>query len=293
MLKEIKGGLLPEKKDNRDFSFGKTFGTIDLSTIPDDFIVAEPKLKYNPNDFCTAFTTIGASEPQEGVELNPFWQFAVSKMISGNPEQWGQQLHPALKVHTKYGAIEEANAKEYGFDKLTIDQARYIESYPPELSEEAKAHKKKSYFKADGYGNTFDTLRATLWANRAKKRLVITGAILHDSWLNTPDGIVRKDGNPMVGDAFLIIGQKKIEGELYLVAFLYPPPSGEIGDKGKLYFPRDIVNKHFNFGGYLFVDMPVEEAKKIAWPWYQKLLAILKENWLAIKNMFEEGYDRT
>ena len=109
MENEIKkiGGLLPEKKDKRDFSFGKVFGKIDLTEIPNDFIIGEPKVKPNPNDFCTAFTTIGASELQEEVELNPFWQFAVSKMISGNPEEWGQQLHPALKVHTKYGAIEE------------------------------------------------------------------------------------------------------------------------------------------------------------------------------------------
>ena len=123
----------------------------------------------------------------------------------------------------------------------------------------------------------FDKFRSALWMNREKKRAIITGAILHDSWLNTLDSIVRKDGNPIVGDAFLLIGQKKIDGELYLIA--------QLSDR-KLYFPRDIVNKHFSFGGYCFVDMSVEEAKKIAWPWYQKLFVIIKENWLAIKNLF-------
>ncbi len=111
-IKQIKGGLLEEKRDRRDFSFGKVFGTIDLSTIPDDFVVGEPKQKDQGNtDFCTAFSTTSASGLQEGVELNPFWQFAASKMISGNPEQWGQQLHPALKVHTKYGAIDEKDVQ--------------------------------------------------------------------------------------------------------------------------------------------------------------------------------------
>jgi hypothetical protein len=132
-IKKIGGGLVYKKPDKRNFSFGKVFGTIDLAEIPDDFIVAEPKQKDQGNtDFCSAFATTSASEPQEGVELNPFWQFAVSKMISGNPEAWGQDLLSAIKVHTKYGAIEESEIDYWKKEDLKGDNEsdiiRYIEN---------------------------------------------------------------------------------------------------------------------------------------------------------------------
>ncbi len=146
-LKQIGGGLLPLKKDNRDFSFGKAFGTIDLTTIPANFVVGEPKQKDQGNtDFCTAFSTTSASELQEGVELNPYWQFAVSKMISGNPDQWGQNIRDALKVHTKYGAIKKS---DFNREDITNEKLRYIENYPKDLFDKAKVHRKKSYFRVD------------------------------------------------------------------------------------------------------------------------------------------------
>ena len=279
--KQIKGGLIYKKPDKRNFNFGKVFGTIDLSEIPADFIVAEPKQKdQGDTDFCSAFSSTSASEPQEGVELNPFWQFAVSKVISGDPEAWGQTLENAIKVHTKYGAINESDFDrgEFGDEEL-----RYIKNYPEELFEKAEEHKKQSYFEAKGYKETFDSYRACLWANRTTKRLLITGVILHDSWIDSQDGIIKESGNPVSGDACIIIGQKTIDGEPYLIAQL---SAGEkIGDKGKLYYSREMINKYFNFGGFLFVDMPPEEAKKKAWSVWRRIWESVKKN---IRWYFEE-----
>ena len=279
-MKQISGGLIKEKRDKRNFSFGKVFGTIDLAEIPDDFVVGEPKEKRNPNDYCTAISTTMASELQEGVELNFYWSFAVSKMISGNPDRWGQGLQPALKVHTKYGAISQ---QAFNISNLILDtlpeEARHIENYPKEFFEIAKKHQKESYFEADGYNQVFDCFRSVLWRNRAQRRAIITGTVLHDKWLQSEDGIVKEEGNPMVGDSFLFIGQKKIGNELYLIAQL---------SEGKLYFPREMVNKHFNFGGFCFVDEDPEKIKKIAWSfwryWWEKFIKGFK---LYLKILFE------
>ena len=269
----IKNGLIWKPRDKRNFSFGKVFGTIDLAEIPADFIVAEPKQKdQGDTDYCTAFATTSASEVQEGVELNPFWSFAVSKIISGNPEAWGQDLLSALKSHIKYGAIEQ---KEYDEMNWEVTDLRRYEKYPMGFFGNAEKHKKQSYFEATGYKDTFDAYRATLWANRAIKRLIITGVVLHDNWIASQDGIIKEGGNPIVGDACLIIGQKTISGEPYLIAHL--SADERIGDKGKLYYLREMINKYFNFGGFLFVDIPPEEAKKLAWPLWRRAVEELRK----------------
>lgn len=54
-----------QKENSQDFSFGKVFGKIDLSEIPDDFVIGEVKDKINPGDFCTAISTTMASKLQE------------------------------------------------------------------------------------------------------------------------------------------------------------------------------------------------------------------------------------
>lgn len=144
---KIKGGLLPLKPDIRDFRFGKIFKPIDLAKIPNDFIIGRTNIEdQGYNDFCSAYATTSASELQENVELNPFWSFAVSKMISGNPKEWGQNLRTAMKVHIKYGAIKKS---DFNRGEMTEEDLRYIEKYPKELFEKAKEHKKKSYFRVD------------------------------------------------------------------------------------------------------------------------------------------------
>lgn len=282
MKEEIKniGGLIALPEDSKDYSFTKAFGAIDLSEIPDDFVIGEFRQENQGNtDFCTAFSTTSASELQEGLELNPFWSFAVSKMISGNPRIWGQDLRTAMKVHTRYGAIKE---EEFDWGKMDNNNLRFIENYPEDLFEKAKAHKKLSYFKIDGYGSTFDALRATLWNKKANKQAIITGTVIQDVWLSAPDGIIKEEGNPMMGDAFILIGQKTIDGQSYLIAQL--SAGKNIGDNGKLYFSRDIVNKFFTFGAFCFVDLDPREAKKLAWSWLRRFWEKCKK---IIKGYFE------
>jgi len=99
--------LLPE--DNRDFPLGGVFGV--EKDLPEEFLVSgADKLKMKNqggSDLCSAYATMTASELQENVELNPEFQFALSKKISGNIEVWGQNLRDACKTAVEFGGLEQ------------------------------------------------------------------------------------------------------------------------------------------------------------------------------------------
>lgn len=127
---------------------------------------------------CTAYATCGMSELQEKVELNPYWSFAVSKMISGDPDRWGQNIRIAMKAHVKHGAVEHKELMKYVEDYINEKQARYIDNYPKELFEHAKKHKKQSYFKIADYPDDWtvsDAIKATIWLFRRQSRAAGSG----------------------------------------------------------------------------------------------------------------------
>ena len=253
---KITGGLLPLKKDARDFNYTKVFGAIKQIT-DEDFIVGSPELlDQGSSDFCTAFAGCAASSLQEGKTLNPYWSFAVSKQLSGNFEAYGQDLRTALKVHTKYGAIEEM-----------INKGRDIAKYPTDLFFKAEEHKKQSYFSVSGK-NLFNEIRSALFTH---KSACVTGAIWKSDWTDAKDGIITDE---MQGDgyghAFIFIGQKTINEKLYLVVQL--SNGKEIGSQGLFFFPESVVNRECVFGNFCFVDMPKDIAQKKSWSLYQKLL---------------------
>ena len=164
---KIKGGLKPTKKDNRDFQLGKIITLPKLSELPKEFELEPLSIKdQGDTDFCTAFATCGMRELQEKKELNPYWSFAVSKIISGDPEEWGQDIRTALKSHIKYGAIEEKGVeywrKEDHQGEPIEKIARYIENYPKELFEKAKKHLAQSFFLVTGHYDHFDNIRASI-----------------------------------------------------------------------------------------------------------------------------------
>ncbi len=117
----------------------------------------------------------------------------------------------------------------------------------------------------------FDLFRSALYQ---KQTAIITGAIIQDSWLRAEGGIA-KLGNPMMGDAFILIGQKTIDGEPYLIAQL--SAGKDIGDNGKLYFNREMVNKFLIYGAFCFVDADPDDVKVKQWSCWQLFWQSIKE----------------
>lgn len=269
-------GLLELPPDSRDFSLGAVFGRIPIEEVPDtDFIVSEP-LKIEDQkrtDFCTGFAVSSVSEDQEGIDLDPLFAFAKIKQVRGEFDLWGANLRDACKAAVKFGFIKKEDSP------FTLEKGRDFlanwKNWPKELDEKALEHRKASYFAIDGYKDLFDAIRASMWQHRAEKRSILVGCRWEDEWTPAEGGIIPKNpGTEGSGHAFKIFGQKVINGELYLVAQL--SNSGSIGDKGIFYFPKEVIIRKLTFGAYMFKDLSPEEAKKVAWPLWRRILETIK-----------------
>ncbi len=258
----VGAGLTLLPRDDRDFVLGKIERQISLSEIPNkDWIVADPLAVKNQgsSDFCTAFATTLSSEVQEKLELEPAYSFAKTKQIMGDPNGWGADLRSACKAHQKYGAISENNSSmSLKTDSIAI--LRDWKNWHKQFDVMAKMHRKQSYFRADkGNYDKFDNLRASLWQHRKEKRFVVTGSMWRPIWQNARIPKGKPTGG--YGHAFVIIGQKMIDGEPHLE--IQNSYGENAGDKGRYYFPREVVNREFKFGSYQFIDIPPDEVKEI------------------------------
>ena len=264
-----KFGLRKLSKDERDFKLGNVFDLPKLEELPDEFILGEPIIhNQGDTDYCSAYATCGMSEFQEEVELYPPYSFALSKEISGDADEWGQDLRTALKSHTNYGAIEKG---------LTDINGRKLSDYPDLLSE-AQKHLKKSFFNVSGGYDHFDIIRASMWHFRAKKQGVALGVLW--SW-DLSEKQLTGTVEAGFGHALYCIGWK---GDYLIVVNSY---GKEAGENGRHYLHRDTVN-HFvkQYGAFMMVDMPKEEAKELntrgEWRnagFFGKILIFLKRLW--------------
>lgn len=277
--KQITGGLRKLKGDIRDFNLGAIQKPIDVSGIP-DFIVGEPIQKDQGNtDFCSAFATTSASELQEGVELNPFWQFAKTKEILGNWKEWGADLRTACKSLVDYGSLEETQVQGLEIINESRDIIANWQMWPGELDIYALTHKKQSYFAITkgAYSSIFEAIKAALWQNKDEKRIAIVGALWKGEWTDAENGIIPEVyGDNGTGHAFVFKGFKHINGVPYLVAHL---SNGDIGDTANhaFYFSESVVNREIgDYGIYMYVDFDPKIYEQKYWSLWQKIINILK-----------------
>ena len=296
-LKEIKigGGWTPDVEDERDFQLGAIYKFPALDEIPPEFIVS-PLLKIKDqgqSDLCTAFASTYASEIQEGIELSPEWQFAKIKELMGNPAEWGADIRTALKSLCKFGSVPTTEVPEelkYNDELSNRDRIADINNWP-KLEEKAIKFKKNSFFKIVGPYDLFDNIRASLWMskkefdkvkNASLLKLVITGAMWKHAWTIAKNGIIPKqEFSGGFGHAFVFVGTKLIDNEIYLEARL--SNSDAIGDNGKFYFPKEVINNYLKWGAYTLRDIEPEVAgyliKKewgVSMSWLAKLILFFK-----------------
>jgi len=260
------GGLNPLPRDNRDFQLGWITKLPKLSELPKEH-KTELKIKdQTGSDFCTAFTTCYMSEYQEGVELEPSWSFAVSKDISGNVAQWGQDMRTAMKAHLR-GALLKKDSP-YSLNNKDQFFLRDLKNWP-ELA--TKKYRKRSYFKITGSYDHFDNIRASIWKFRDKKCLASLGLL----WGYPLDQkVLEKPTTSGYGHAVAVVGWKYIEEKPYLIIINQYGESA--GDKGYHYLSREVINKWAEeYGSFMFVDIDPKDVKKL-WPLFTRLTNFIK-----------------
>lgn len=252
---KVNGGLLPLPLDPRDVTVGGLF--IQPLALPSEFSLHYPfKVKdQGQSDFCAAYSTCEASELQENVELCPEFSFALSKVISGDPEEWGQDLRTMAKAHTKYGALEETLSPLHG----PPDLVRKIENWPKlnNLLNLAITHKKETYAFTKGNGDAFTNICSWLYKFKYEKRAVVLG-VLWD-WPSDQKYIdtFAKGG---FGHAVLALGWK---GDYLKILNSWGESAG---DHGIFWLHRDVVNQNVSaYGALMFIDISPEKAK-----WYME-----------------------
>lgn len=296
-LKEIKisGGWEPDQEDNRDFQLGALYKLPALEEIPNEFTVSQVlKIKdQGQSDLCTAFSSIYASEIQEKIELSPEWQFAKIKELSGNINRWGSDIRTALKSLVKFGSLPASEVPEelkYSDEKDNRNIIANIKNWPA-LENKAIKFKKSSFFKITGPYDDFDNIRASLWQskkdfekekNPSLLKFTITGAIWKHAWTVAENGIIpTQEFSGGFGHAFIFIGTKVFNGEIYLETQL--SNGKEVGDEGSFYFNRKVINRELKWGAYTLRDEVKEDVRfllknnlTIRWLFIAKIINFLR-----------------
>lgn len=297
---KIYGGLNETPKDARDVKFGALYGLPALEELPLEFMVTPLAMKDQTDlDFCTGYGTTEASEVQEGVELSPEFQFAMTKKVTGeDPTAWGANIRDALKSAVKIGSLEQADVPaNLLYNGRNRDFIANPANWPQELVLRAAKHKKKAFASAEGQYDMFDNIRATLWAankefiatgNKSKQKIIVTGSMWRQAWTIAPEGIIPEqfiEGS--FGHCFDIVGWKVIGEQMYLVALL--SNGNKIGVGGYYFFSPNVVNREFVFGGaWTLIDEDPETVKQltswnlsIQWKWLARIV-------VAIRNVFKK-----
>jgi len=247
-------GLLPTIKDSRNYQLGDIVQLPSLEELPDSFSLTPLSVKNQIDDFCTAAATVGMSELQEKVELSWRYSMALSKELSGNPNQWGQDLPTAMKTHQKLGALELTDSPlEGNYDSNFL---RDIDNWPVELKEKIANHRKEAYAEISGPYDAFDNIRASIWKFKDEERAVGLG--LTWSWpLSIP--LIDKVQSGGSGHMVYTIGWK--DKDYLIIQNSYGIKNG---DKGKFYIHRDVINHYFDiFSAFMFIDMKPEDVKEL------------------------------
>ncbi len=263
-----------KRKDPRNFSRKKKFGAfLDVSQIPDFDLDPNPRIKNQLDGYmCTAFANTSCSELQEGIELSPEYAYQKTNSLMGVKHSNGADFYKALKVHVKFGCLEQKDAP------FTLaEKGQYFVENPDNWNvsydDLAVLHKKKSYLKCDQGKDPFDSVIIAMWQSyQAFQESLnisdIRAASCATYWFPEFQGmeiVVDDDGwNIKLGSGHNIKckAKKTVNGTPYIeVQNSYGLGSGK---NGLHLFPRKTFNKIF-FDAATFIDADPEDLKKEQW----------------------------
>lgn len=259
-------GLQLNPPDERDFILFKKKGQLGgfydqpaLSELPEQFIIEDEFLyDQGQTDACAHAATCGSSSVQEGVKLDWKSSFGFGKLISGDPEVWGQNLRTACRSHVKIGAIEEKEmpeelqGKDLDFWRNPANWAKHEKV----LKDLAVKHRKESFVAPKGNYDAFDNIRTAIWMYRNEKRHVNMGVVW--GWPSSQKEITDPDVQGY-GHALRAVGWADQD------TLIVKNSWGDTVPKGLYLLSREVVNKNVSaFGAYMFIDLDPAVAKYYA-----------------------------
>lgn len=236
----IKDGIKKVQWDNRDYDHLRSFGltTFDATTLPPEFNVDagfgvpnqnEPNPTFGiPALFwgCTGYTQTELCQDEDLKLYNP--RYTYNKTYPYN-EDTGRQIRDSLKVVCKEAGLKDING-DYGVPR-------------------------RAYYNVEQAGKIdyFDAVRIAMWVNQAEHRSVSLAIPWYSAWQFPANGVLpipedfRWIPGVVPGHNAKIAGWKTIDNKLYLVC--KPWQGKDFGDKGYVYFSRELFNAVLNIGG--------------------------------------------
>jgi len=268
-----KNFLLPWPKDERDLKLSGIFDQPFLSELPEEFVLDGWGI-YNQkdSDFCSRYALGLLEQIMEGIVPDKALSFALSKLLSGGVEEFGQDLKSAATVDVKYGVVPEKELP-YSLENKPHDFLRRIENWGDisNYLNTAAQYQKASYVSTHGRFKPFDNFRTWIWKFRDEKRAITTGVVWGWDNQNPLIDTIPQNGSghavPIVGWTKHYLTNGKIDpsrpfpdGKTRLVV---PNSWGEyVGDNGVFYFGEEPINHFVDiYGGLMFKDITPERAR--------------------------------
>ena len=225
-------GALPLKPDHRDFSFPRTFGAVSPLKFPKEYncdagFGFPNQVKEGYPNGCTGYTQSEICQDEDKKKYDPAFTYKKTLFMMDYPDGYPCDIRTSLKSTLVYGLSDG--------DELT-----------------AVTNRRGKYFNVIDSPelDAFDDIRNALWLNHDKGRSVSIGTPWMAEW-----NFVGKSGKIPSKFRFTgreswhnwkICGWKEIDGEPYLMGKTW---QGNVGDKGWLYFPREVINNVMEISG--------------------------------------------
>ncbi len=283
-------GVKPRKiRDRRNYSFHKTFGSLDLSflnvemsndaglTMPDQIAEGLPL-------GCTGETTAELGIDFDGIRYLPEFTYRKTCAMEGHPMNQGCYIYNSLKSGIIYGLAAEGEDESKSFTHLR-GPAFFVEQIP-------------------GY-DWFDTIRSTLLLN--KKRSISAGTPWYAKWsaagagnilTKNSDGTYTLTGGgiktaimPMYDSSidplslpwhnWKLCGITRKNGVWYIIGKTWN--GREFGDMGGFtLWSREQINSLFSMRGcemWTQAKASPEDIKTITLPFIESILSYLQNMW--------------
>ena len=229
-------GLVRTKKSRHDYDHRKSkkFGVL---VLPQTYILESQILDQNGYPRCTGYSGVAVKASVFGREFDPEAFYRAEGVIAGKVSEQGYDLRILMETGIKYGAL-------------------------PLTGELAGGFKDRGYFKITG-SDLFEAVRQSIYAEREKHDTAVAGVMWYNEWSTAPTGIVQEGYKSQLGlHAVKIAGFCTLNEISYIV--IQNSFGTSVGNRGLFYFNKEIFNREFREGIYIWSDTENLDIKTIS-----------------------------